>query len=165
MASPSRRIFCRAIATHAGPTEYCFYSASHTARCGRSARLRARPIAVMRCDVLLGAFLEDFSTRNLQQGVCARLAFSVQRIDVIEKHSFGAARLSACVRQAYQRIRAEPHVVGFTQPFITKNPAASVPLRNLQVGTIADSITAWLLESSNRPRCWIFLHSPSCVQR
>src|SRR5262249_43039771 len=67
-------------------------------------------------------------------------------------------RLSACDRQAYQRIRAEPHLVGFTQPFITKNPAASVPLRNLEVGTIADSITAWLLESSNRPRRWIFLH-------
>src|SRR5215831_12640492 len=116
-------------------------------------------------DVLLGAFLEGLSTRNLQQRVCTRLALSLQRISAIEKHSLGVARFRARIRQGYQRIWSQPHVVGLAQPFIAKNPAARVPLRNLEVGTIADSITAWLLESSNSPRCWIFLHSPSCVQR
>src|SRR5262249_56464581 len=110
-------------------------------------------------DVLLGAFLEGLSTRNLQQRVCTRLALSLQRISAIEKHPLGVARFCARICQAYQRIWSQPHVVGLAQPFIAKNPAARLPLRNLEVGTIADGITAWLLGSSNRPGSWILLHT------
>src|SRR5262249_517340 len=100
------------------------------------------------------------STHNLQQSVCSRLALRMERINAVEKHSLGVARLGACVCEADQRIWPEAHIVSPAKPLVPKNPAAGVPLRNLEVGAIADGVTARLLESSDRRPVGYFCTRP-----
>src|SRR5262245_2990256 len=115
---------------------------------------RIAPGCLVCGDVALGALSEGHRLGRMQGGFLARVGPAFDRIDTLEQETAVCTRLLTSFGQRHKVGRSQADMVTSARPLVAEHPGASVVARDLQIGAVADGVSARRLERRDLPRCF-----------
>src|SRR5262245_42240705 len=118
-----------------------------------------RPSRFMACNVIASALFECAIAGLTQHLLIALLPLQCQRVIAVQQCKACLASFGTRRREADEWIGTEPHIVRLTEALVAEDPRLRLPLGNLEMHTISDTVSAGLLDLRYR-RCSFHCSTP-----